>query len=408
MLMWIRLNVYLASCLLLFWTLPTTHAANAANFATCTNELRDRAVADGIRPVTIDRVFTGLEHLERVVRDDRNQAEFTQTFNDYYSRRVNERRVTTGRERLATHAPLLAAVSAETGVPSQYLMALWGLETNFGGYMGTLSIPSALATLACDTRRASFFKSEFSAMLRIVDAGDMDVDDLVGSWAGAMGHMQFMPSTFLAHAVDGDGDGKRNVYSSLADAFTSGATYLSRSGWQPGFRWGREVRLPEGFDYTEAGLKQKHPLSFWRSRGVTDIFGSPLPNIELEASVLVPAGHRGPAFVVYQNFRVLMRWNRSEFYALSVARLADRIAGAGRLAVAPPKAKLAIADVKFAQAKLASLGLSPGPADGVLGSGTKTALSQFQAGRGMVADGYPDAATLSALRASDPASANDR
>ncbi len=340
-----------------------------------------------------------VEELPRVVAADRAQPEFTQTFTQYYNARVTPTRVAKGRSVLLEHHQLLADVQRETGVPPQYLVALWGLETNFGSYFGKLSIPSALTTLACDGRRASFFTRELFATLRIIAAGDISADRMIGSWAGAIGHMQFMPTTYLDHAVDGDGDGRRDLLGSIPDALTSGASYLARLGWQPGYRWGREVVLPEGFDHALSGRDQWQPLRFWSERGVRDVFGKPLPPLANEAALLLPSGHSGPAFLVYQNFRILMRWNRSESYALSVGRLADRIAGAGRLHTPPPEQRFTTVAIKTLQENLNRLGYDTGKPDGVLGPATRGAIRSFQQAEGLIADGYPSTVLFGAVSA---------
>jgi membrane-bound lytic murein transglycosylase B len=264
-----------------------------------------------------------------------------------------------------------------------------------------MAIPDSLATLACDERRSRFFTGELVSALRIIEAGDVDAQGMTGSWAGAMGHVQFMPSAFLRYAVDGDGDGRRDLWNSVPDAMYSAANFLSSLGWKPGLRWGREVVLPPGFDFSLASRKIREPLSAWSGAGVTDAFGRPLPSLSLTSSVLVPAGAEGPAFVVYDNFDVIMRWNRSEFYAISVGRLADRIAGAGTLAVEPPESNLRLTRelVLSLQQNLNALGFDSGTPDGIFGSGTREALRGFQRSRGLVPDGYPNAEVIEAVTA---------
>ena len=367
------------------------------DFPTCLANLKATARAQGISTAAIESTLNQVEQLPRVIAADRKQPEFTQTFTDYYQARVTSSRVSNGRNNFGKHLPLLAPLAANTGVPAQYLMAFWGLETNFGRYFGKLYIPSALATLACDPRRADFFTQQLLATLKIVDHGHMQPAQLLGSWAGAIGHMQFMPSTFLQHARDADGDNKADLYGSIADAMLSAATYLNNMGWQTGYRWGREVTLPTDFDYANSGIDTWRPLTFWSAAGVMDTQGRAMPSLALESALLLPSGRQGPAFLVYPNFRIIMKWNRSEFYALSVGRLADRIAGAGRLHTKLLAYKISTAKIISLQQQLTELGYAPGEADGVLGPATRLAIQQFQQDKNMPADGYPSLEVLSLL-----------
>ncbi|HEX7037491.1 MAG TPA: lytic murein transglycosylase [Pseudomonadales bacterium] len=369
-------------------------------FTACVTELQATALQSGISQRVVDEVLGRVERVERVIELDRRQPEFTQTFTDYYNRRVTRSRVERGRELLGRHRDLLQRLERRYGVPAQYLVAFWGLETNFGSFFGDLRVPDSLATLACDQRRSAYFASELMEALRIVDAGDVSADRMIGSWAGAMGHVQFMPSVFQRYAVDADGDGRRDLWASIPDALASAANFLSGLGWNRGLRWGREVLLPEGFDYGLTGRHQARPLAEWVDLGVTDAFGRALPRLDLQAAVLVPSGDDGPAFLVYDNFDVIMRWNRSEFYALSVGRLADEIAGAGPLRRPPPANAVALTRDQILQLQrdLGALGYDIGEADGVVGPATRRALSLFQRDRDLVADGHPDAAALDAVR----------
>jgi membrane-bound lytic murein transglycosylase B len=373
----------------------------AASFGECVAGLQATARAEGVSERVVDQVLGNVRHVDRVIELDRQQPEFTQTFAGYYTRRVTPERVAQGRRLLVEHAALLARVAQESGVPAHYLVAFWGLETNFGSFFWGIPVPDSLATLACDGRRSGFFAGELIAALRIVDAGDVKPERMVGSWAGAMGHVQFMPSVFLRYAVDGDGDGKRDLWGSVADAMASAGNFLRHSGWVPGLRWGREVSLPKDFDFSLSGREQRRPLREWIELGVRDAYDRPLPHLDVEASLLVPAGHAGPAFLTYDNFDVIMRWNRSEFYALSVGRLADEIAGAGSLRRPPPANALRLTreEVRQLQIDLAALGFDAGEPDGVFGPATRSALSQFQRSQDRIADGYADADSVEAVRA---------
>ncbi|MHA7814917.1 MAG: lytic murein transglycosylase [Pseudohaliea sp.] len=373
-------------------------AATAAGFRDCVAGLGDRALAAGVDGELVARVLPSLSPLERVLALDRSQPEFVQTFPAYLEARVTDARVERGRELLERHGAFLETLLDRYGIPPRYLVAFWGLETNYGGYLGKVPTLDSLATLACDERRSEFFAGEFVNALQLVEREQLPLERLVGSWAGAVGHTQFMPSSYLRYAVDGDGDGRIDLWRSEHDALASGANFLHSLGWEPGLRWGRQVALPGGFAYEQAGLGKARSLRAWAAAGVTRADGESLPALELEAALLLPAGHRGPAFLVYDNFRVVMRWNASQSYALAVGLLADRLAGAPPLRLPPGLAKpLRKTQIVDAQEALNALGLDAGTADGIIGSRTRAALRAFQLEQGLPADGYPDPATLTAL-----------
>lgn len=372
---------------------------DTVSFDQCLNSLIATAAENRISQETIDNSLANVKYSARVIELDRQQPEFTTTFADYLNRRVTQERVDRGRALMLSHKILLEKVSAEYGVPAQYLVAFWGLETSYGSFFGRMSVLDSLATLACDPRRSDYFAGELMDALRIIDEGAITAAKMEGSWAGAMGHVQFMPSAFLRHAVDYDGDGKRDLWNSIPDAMASAANFLRSLGWEKGSRWGREVSLPANFDFTGAGLNQTRSLAEWRALGVRQAKGELLPEEELQASLLVPAGHKGPAFLVYDNFRVIMRWNRSEYYALSVGHLADRIAGFGKLIQQPPAdaPRLNRQQVLHLQEQLQNAGIDIGEADGIFGPATRRGLSEFQQKNGMIADGFADAGTLKKL-----------
>lgn len=382
---------------------PGTAAADAdaaASFADCLGRLKARAVSKGFAAVTIETAFTGIQYRPRVIELDRRQPEFVQTFWQYFQARITPERVERGRRLLNVHRDLLQRIHADFGVRPEYLLAFWGMETNYGAFFGRTPVLDALATLACEGRRGAFFGEQLMHALQIIDEGSITPDAMQGSWAGAMGHTQFMPSTFTAYAVDYDGDGRRDLWNSLPDALASAANYLRAMGWSDGQRWGREVRLPSRFDYTLAGLDQRRPLSEWQRLGVRLPTGRALPATDMEASLLLPAGHRGPAFLVYDNFRIIMRWNTSTSYALAVGHLADRIAGMGRLAAVPPKQERALTreEIMELQGRLIRLGHLEGEIDGIAGQQTRAAVRAFQLQRGLPADGHPDYELLTLLR----------
>lgn len=377
----------------------TSLIINQEAFAECRAQLTATAAKQNISTTTIEQALAKVEYSERVIELDRQQPEFTTTFADYFNRRVTTARVKQGRKLLAEHRPLLERVSAQYGVPAQYLVAFWGLETNYGSFFGKMSVLNSLATLACDPRRSDYFTNELMDALRILDEGAISAEKMEGSWAGAMGNVQFMPSTFLRYAVDYDGDNKRDLWRSIPDSMASAAHFLQGLGWESGSRWGREVKLPKNFSYLETGLNNHKSLVEWSKLGIRQANGNALPLADLNASLLVPAGHQGPAFLVYDNFNIIMRWNRSEFYALAVGHLADRIIGAGELIQAPPKnaPRLHRKQVIELQEKLLAANLELGDADGIFGPATRRALGEFQQQHGLIADGFPDLKTINLL-----------
>jgi membrane-bound lytic murein transglycosylase B len=383
---------------LLLSLLPAT--ALATDFDACLGELQQQARAAGLSDWIVEELIPGLEQQSRVLELDRQQPEFVKTFAQYLNARVTKNRVEKGRELYTHHREFLRELTSEYGVPGHYLVAFWGLETNYGNYLGNMPTLDSLATLACDERRKQFFTGELLTALELVQRDNLDPAAMRGSWAGAMGHTQFMPSTYARAAVDGDGDGRIDLWGSPRDALASGARYLQSLGWQRELRWGREISLPENFDFQLAGLDSSRALREWADLGIRRGDDYPLPRIDIKGSLLVPAGHEGPAFMVYENFRVIMGWNRSEFYALSVGYLADRIAGGGLLYRPPPEDQptLSREEMSTLQRSLSAAGYDPGPVDGILGPGTRRSLSRFQQDQGLVPDGFPGPATLEALR----------
>ena len=353
----------------------------AADFDNCIVDLQHKAKQQGFSAQVVNDVLANLQQQPRVIELDRSQPEFTQTFANYYYRRVTPERIKRGQDLLKKHESYLSELTKKYGVPGRYLVAFWGLETNFGNYLGTMPILDSLATLACDQRRSEFFTAELMQALTLLQRESLTPDAMRGSWAGAMGHTQFMPSAYNRYAIDGDGDNRVNLWQSELDALASGANYLAHLGWKKGERWGREILLPEDFSYTRTSLNNKLALNEWKKLGVKFANGASIPKIDMEASVLLPAGHTGPAFLVYSNFNVMMRWNRSEYYALAVGLLADQLIGAGQLAKPPSTEEVALSrtTVEKMQQQLNSLGFDAGEIDGIMGSSTRSALRSYQA-----------------------------
>ncbi|WP_282166150.1 lytic murein transglycosylase [Shewanella japonica] len=368
------------------------------DFSQCVDKLKVTARSEGLSEQTINTSVANLKFIPRVIELDNQQPEFSQTFGNYFNKRVTDWRVKEGRRLLAENRELLNKLTKEYGVPGQYIISFWGLETNFGGYKGKMSVLNSLATLACDPRRSDYFTNELMQALKLKEKYNFDDATMVGSWAGAMGHTQFMPTNYAKYAVDGDGDGKVDLWNSTADALTSAANFLQQLGWKANERWGREVTLPENYDYQYLGRKHSQPLTQWAALNITQTSGKPLSTPDMKASLYVPSGHTGPAFLGYDNFDVIMRWNRSEFYAIAVGHLADRINGAAPLHVsAPEHGMFNRSDIKVMQAKLNELGFDMGKPDGVLGRNSIAGVQAFQRSKNLIADGFPDEKTFAAL-----------
>jgi membrane-bound lytic murein transglycosylase B len=402
-------------------------------------ELKQEAISAGITEKTAGATVNHVEILPNIIELDRAQPEFVSPFLDYYQRRVDSLKIAQGRKLLAQNAELLDKIEAQYGVPKVLLVAFWGMETNYGRFQGNIDTLSALATLAHDGRRAGFFRNQLFDAMRMIDAGNADVDQFVGSWAGAFGHMQFMPSTFTMYAVDGDGDKKIDVINSKADAFASAANYLSQVGWEKGEPAMVEVQLPANFDWQNAQYNLRKPVSEWRKLGVSKMMlGNPssafelaqagstsrkiaakktksalnqinfktnkslnasalaypsessLPNASGQAAIILPQGWRGPAFMVFDNFNAVMDWNRSINYALSVVQLAKRLNGeqhilGGQFA---ELGALSFLQMKALQIDLNSHGYDAGEPDGFPGMRTQEAVRAFQLAQQLPADGY--------------------
>ncbi|MFO8090168.1 MAG: lytic murein transglycosylase [Desulfatiglandaceae bacterium] len=306
-------------------TVGPARAAAGEDFAVWLEGVRQEASAAGISAATIESAFEGLAPLPRVIELDRRQLKVTRTFNAYLKSAVSQQRINQGKRLFKANEHVLEDIGARYGVPPRYLVSLWGIESNYGGYTGGFSVIAALATLAYDGRRSSFFRAELLNALKIIDRGHIDTANMTGSWAGAMGQVQFMPSSFFSFAVDYDDDGRMDIWNNISDALASAANYLKKTGWVSGLRWGREIQLPEDFDMSLVGLDVKRSVDEWARLGVRRVDGGGLPaGTRISASVVQP-DRSGRSFLVYENFRVLLKWNRSVYFALAVGLLADAL-----------------------------------------------------------------------------------
>lgn len=362
---------------------------------------RPRAVAEGISQATLGQAMTGVILREDVMEKERNQAEFTRTIWDYLDRTVSPTRIASGMVALQTHADLLDRIEVRYGVDRKIVVAIWGLESNFGAVRGDVPTVAALATLAATSRRGAYFEGELIAALRILQAGDVTPADLKGSWAGAMGHTQFMPSNYLSLAVDFDGNGRRDIWGDdPSDALASTAAFLARWGWRTGQSWGVEVTLPQGFDYRLSGDKVRKSVSDWQALGVTKTADGGLLDDDL-AWVLLPSGARGAAFLICHNFHVIEHYNRADAYVLAVGHLGDRIMGGEPIQTPWPRDLRALTrdELIDVQHRLTDAGFDTGGADGRIGPRTQSALRAFQISAGLVPDGFASSEILQRLPA---------
>jgi len=361
---------------------------------------RPRALAAGITPATLDRAFQDVTYNADVIEKDRNQAEFTRALWDYLDSAVSDARVTNGMAALRANAPLLDRIEATYGVPKEVVVAVWGLESSFGANRGDVPVIGALATLAHDGRRGPFFEAQLIDALRILQSGDVDPDSFTGSWAGAMGHTQFIPSSYQSFAVDFNGDGRRDIWSDdPTDALASTAAYLAKSGWTKGQPWGIEVTLPPGFDYEQAGKITPQPTADWVALGLRSADGGPLPD-HGPASVLLPGGARGAAFLIYPNFRAIERYNTADAYVIAIGHLSDRLKGGPPIRATWPRDLRALTgeERRELQERLTAAGHDTRGVDGKIGPNTIAAIRAFQRTVGLVPDGFASTDILDRLR----------
>ncbi len=396
-------NRYGALALLALWW----GGANADEiaFKQCLADLKPRALAVGVSTETFDAHTAALVPEMGVLELLDAQPEFTTPIWDYLAALVDAQRVREGQAMLATHAATLAQVAQQYGVDAQTVVAVWGVESDYGKTFGKRPLLTSLSTLSCFGRRQEFFRGELFATLKLLQSGDLEPEGLTGSWAGAFGHTQFMPTTYQRIAVDGDGDGRRDLVGSIPDALSSTANYLKKAGWRTGEPWGYEVKLPANFDISLAGRKNKRALNDWIARGVTRIDGTAIVPEDKQAGVLLPAGIEGPAFLVFRNFDAIYSYNAAESYALAIATLSDRLRGGGPLVAKWPTDDPGLGrdERKQLQQLLLARGHAIGEADGMIGTLTRRAIVLEQQRLGMQPeDGRAGLKILQALQQSQP------
>ncbi|MEO0386878.1 MAG: lytic murein transglycosylase [Pseudomonadota bacterium] len=379
---------------------PVQVAQASGPLATWQRGFRQRALRAGISAQVFDASFRGVRLNQEVLRLARRQPEFTKPIWEYLDTAVSDARITNGRDNTRRLSRTLAAIEQRYGVEAEVVVAIWGMETNYGTFRGNIGVIEALATLACCGNRRSFGEEQLIAAMRIIQNGDTAPANMRGSWAGAMGHTQFIPTSYLAYAQDFTGDGRRDVWADdPTDALASAANYLRRFGWQKGQPWGVEVALPQGFNFGNIDQDLRRPVSRWTALGVRGLDGRPVPNYG-DAALLAPAGSRGPVFMIFNNFRVIKRYNNATSYAMGVGHLAARIAGAPDFRAPWPRGDRALSRSEKVelQQRLTARGFNPGSPDGKIGPNTIAAIRAYQRSQGLTADGYASAALLQRLR----------
>lgn len=379
---------------------PTDEAKRQQGFARWVTSFRASAATAGIDVATLGVAFDDVQYLPRVVELDRAQPEFTRSVWEYLDTAVSPQRVALGQQKLAQFRAAADAAAALYGVPAEIVAAIWGIESNYGGNYGSIPTIDALATLGFEGRREDWARGQLLAALKILQRGDITRAQMIGSWAGAMGQTQFLPGVFLSYAVDADGDGRRDIWGSMADVMASTANFLKGLGWQPGQVWGVEVQLPAGFDLGRADDTQRQRSDQWADEGVRTLDGTSLP-VLTDARLMLPAGARGPVFLVGPNFRAILGYNNSTSYALAVALLAQRVAGGAGVQTPWPRDLPALTrrQVQALQTALNAQGYASGPPDGIVGPATRAALRAYQRSVGLPADGYPTLELLQRVQA---------
>jgi membrane-bound lytic murein transglycosylase B len=388
------------STALILMALPGAGSAQSK----CVETLWPAAKSAGVTRATFDRAFQGFAPDPEVIEAANFQPEYVKPIGEYIDRAVSDKRVETGKQKLAEYQDLLAALEKRYGVDRHIIVAIWGVESNYGVQPGDKNVIRSLGTLICSGTKAKFAKPQLVSALKILQRGDIGFEGMNGSWAGAMGHTQFIPTTYTAYAVDHDGDGKRDIWGNIPDALASTASYLRVSNWRPGETWGYEVKLPNGFNPKRVGENTLKSLGEWQKIGIVKVKGEPFPRLSDKASLFAPEGTRGPAFLVTNNFRSILRYNVAKSYALAVGHLADRLAGYGPFVQQWPtdETHLSLAQRTELQQLLIAQRLMGGEPDGVIGPATLEAVRTYQRAKALPVDGFPSLTILKLLRAEVP------
>lgn len=373
---------------------------NSAGFETWLEDFRRQAIAAGIRPSVVAEALGGLTYAPDIIARDRGQSVFAQNFLQFSDRMVAPYRLQRGAQLIKAHADIFTRIDKDYGVPAPVIVAFWGLETDFGANLGTLPTLRSLATLAYDCRRSDLFRAQLMAALEIIQRGDLTPAEMKGPWAGELGQVQFLATHYRDFAVDYDGDGKRDLLHSTPDVLASAAALLAHAGWRRGEPWLTEVRVPADMDWSQSDLSIRKSVAAWQALGITAAPGSSLGAPNLPATLLLPMGRKGPAFLGYANFDVYLAWNQSFVYSLTAAYFATRLAGAPPVGRGTVTDALSLKQVQELQKLLAEQGHPVGKADGMIGASTRAAIRAVQIERGLPADGYPDSALLEKLRGS--------
>jgi membrane-bound lytic murein transglycosylase B len=390
------------SAVLLVLAFPNLGAA--ASPKACVEGLWPAARGAGVTRATFDRALQGFTPDPEVVEAANFQPEYVKPIGEYIDRAVSDKRVETGKQKLVENQALLGSLETRYGVDRHIILAIWGVESNYGTQPGDKNVIRSLATLICTGTKATFAKPQLVSALKILQRGDIGLEAMNGSWAGAMGHTQFIPTTYSSYAVDQDGDGKRDIWGNIPDALASTASYLKVSGWRPGESWGYEVALPEGFDPKRVNENTLKSLGEWQKIGIVRVTGEAYPRLSDKASLFAPEGARGPSFLVLNNFRAILHYNVAKSYALAIGHLADRIRGGGHFVHPWPtdETHLSLEQRTEFQRLLIAQGLMTGEPDGVIGPATLEAVKTYQRSKGLGVDGYPSLTLLKRLQSEPP------